>query len=502
MPSDEDIPIDIYYNKLLDWLIDRRHCNLKWQENVSSIREKINFAMQDMPPNKEITSLLSGTYINYFHCKQIIELLKECGEGNTNFFGQYSSKRMKDWQDIIQLYTHESVYLAESANMLIRNVNFEIPALKRQIGKCQQIQRDCSRKINECTTNSAYFMDKYKTICKQIGIKGTNVRKELLEQVNELPGIFGSITGKLKEISDVLNFYRAFVKFITQSEFVVVENICSMIHFLMVYGNVTVYQWKTGEVPSKVIDSIKSVDMDEMIKLSEGSFTQEDNQEEIDWGCDLNTENLEVGGEDIDWGTCEVLDNSVAAITVEEDGQDNPIGGVASGNEALNVLENTSTRNIFIDELYEVQSFLEQRVIEMSSDADMITICQFQLAPEIVQNQTKEWLLLQLSRVTSILSEMTSLKMQNLYLIQNSPRYVDRIADSLIQKLTTSENLMKQINILEERSQKAQTLQAETEPKLEVIIRKTKELQKQIEKEISVRYKDRRVNIMGEINVI
>ena len=33
--------------------------------------------------------------INYFHCVQIIGLLKQCGEGSTNFFGQYSSKRMK-----------------------------------------------------------------------------------------------------------------------------------------------------------------------------------------------------------------------------------------------------------------------------------------------------------------------------------------------------------------------------------------------------------------------
>ena len=95
MVREEDLPIDIYYNKLLDWLIDRRHCNTKWQNSASSIREKINTAIQDMPPNEEIAQLLAGTYINYFHCEKIVELLKECGEGSTNFFGQYSSQRMK-----------------------------------------------------------------------------------------------------------------------------------------------------------------------------------------------------------------------------------------------------------------------------------------------------------------------------------------------------------------------------------------------------------------------
>ena len=45
----------------LDWLIDRRHCQLKWQDSASVIREKINTAIQDMPPNEEITELLSGS---------------------------------------------------------------------------------------------------------------------------------------------------------------------------------------------------------------------------------------------------------------------------------------------------------------------------------------------------------------------------------------------------------------------------------------------------------
>ena len=44
-----------------DWLLDRRHCNLKWQSAVKVIREKINAAIQDMPENEEIKQLLSGS---------------------------------------------------------------------------------------------------------------------------------------------------------------------------------------------------------------------------------------------------------------------------------------------------------------------------------------------------------------------------------------------------------------------------------------------------------
>lgn len=45
----------------IDWLVDRRHCNLKWQSLVLTIREKINAAIQDMPESQEIAQLLSGS---------------------------------------------------------------------------------------------------------------------------------------------------------------------------------------------------------------------------------------------------------------------------------------------------------------------------------------------------------------------------------------------------------------------------------------------------------
>lgn len=45
----------------VDWLVDRRHCNLKWQSLVLTIREKINAAIQDMPESEEIARLLSGS---------------------------------------------------------------------------------------------------------------------------------------------------------------------------------------------------------------------------------------------------------------------------------------------------------------------------------------------------------------------------------------------------------------------------------------------------------
>uniref|UniRef100_A0A8C0HLD9 CDK5 regulatory subunit associated protein 3 n=1 Tax=Buteo japonicus TaxID=224669 RepID=A0A8C0HLD9_9AVES len=100
-----------------DWLVDRRHCNLKWQSQVLVIREKINAAIQDMPENEEIKQLLAGAYLHYFHCLRIVEILKGTEASTKNLFGRYSSQRMKDWQEIVSLYEKENTYLGKAARL-------------------------------------------------------------------------------------------------------------------------------------------------------------------------------------------------------------------------------------------------------------------------------------------------------------------------------------------------------------------------------------------------
>lgn len=114
--------------------------NKEWQKNVLAVREKINNAIQDMPAHDDIASLLSGSYINYFHCQKIIEILKETEADTKNLFGRYGSQRMKDWQDVVKSYEKENLYLAEAAQMLVRNISYEIPGLKKQIAKEEQLQ--------------------------------------------------------------------------------------------------------------------------------------------------------------------------------------------------------------------------------------------------------------------------------------------------------------------------------------------------------------------------
>ena len=88
-----------------------------------------------MPEHPEIRELLSGTNINFFHCLKIVDILKETEKDTKNFFGQYGSQRMSDWREILRMYERDNIYLAESAQLLIQAVAYELPGLKRQIAK-------------------------------------------------------------------------------------------------------------------------------------------------------------------------------------------------------------------------------------------------------------------------------------------------------------------------------------------------------------------------------
>lgn len=58
----------------------------------------------------------------------------------------------------------------------------------------------------------------------------------------------------------------------------------------------------------------------------------------------------------------------------------------------------------------------------MSEEADILSVSQFQLAPAILQGQTKEKMLSLVSALQHLTGRLTSLRMQHLFMILASPR--------------------------------------------------------------------------------
>lgn len=520
MSSLENLPIDIHFNKLLDWLINRRHCIQEWPARAVVIREKINEALTDMPQNPQILELLEGTHINYFHCKKIIELLKKDEEsGKKNVFGQYSSQRMKDWSEVIKLYEKDGVYFGETAQMLARNVNYEVPALKKQIAKCQQIKKECERKQTDYTSKAEELRKKYDATCKQMGIEGKKIKTELAALVQDLPAQFHQISEAASKLSKSVQYYDEFVDFVTKRSEEKRDSL-PMLKYIMENGNTTTYQWRTGQKPEVIEEAKVFIDTSEENEV--GQVT-----DDIDWGDPgAMTESA------IDFG--DEIDFNMADITVEtggtEEGDQNPdtgvtghdsdsngidwtdvvivdkpdAEGVAKGEDAMSLLDNPRTRTLFIDDLMELEAFLMQRLFELDSDSaggDVLSSSQMQDAPSSLQLQSPV-VTKMVSQVRDVIAAFSTVKMHHLLSIRNSPRYVDRLKETLKQMLSLADKMVFLEKQMVVKYKDADSELREIQPKLELVIKRTKEMQKQMESEISNRYKDRVVNIMGEINTM
>ncbi|NWI69694.1 CK5P3 protein, partial [Todus mexicanus] len=493
------VPIDIQTGKLLDWLVDRRHCNLKWQSQVLTIRQKVDAAIQDMPENEEIKQLLAGAYLHYFHCLRIVEILKGTEASTKNLFGRYSSQRMKDWQEIVSLYEKENTYLAELASLLVRSISYEIPSLRKQIGRCQQAQQDFARREEECQLRAAELRERFFASCKQYGIAGDNVRQELLELVKDLPALLSQIAAGAGALSEAIELYQACTEFVCESS---AEPVVPMVRYVGERGNTTVYEWRTGQQPLRVERPAAEEVPKEQPKedtIDWGDFTLEPpgvadggaQSQEIDWGITVEPDPQQADG--IDWGDGE---GEEVQITVLEAGTEVP-EGVACGSDALTLLENTETRSQFIDELMELELFLSQRLVEMEEEADVVALSQFQLAPAVLQGQSSARVGSLLATARELLRQLCTRSMQHLFMILASPRYVDRVSELLRHKLRQAELLLAKKDAMSQKRQEALAEQAALEPKLDRLLEKTKELQKLIEADVSKRYNGRPVNLMG-----
>ncbi|XP_011901719.1 PREDICTED: CDK5 regulatory subunit-associated protein 3 isoform X2 [Cercocebus atys] len=410
---------------------------------------------------------------------------------------------MKDWQEIIALYEKDNTYLVELSSLLVRNVNYEIPSLKKQIAKCQQLQQEYSRKEEECQAGAAEMREQFYHSCKQYGITGENVRGELLALVKDLPSQLAEIGAAAQQsLREAIDVYQASVGFVCDSP---TEEVLPMLRFVQKRGNSTVYEWRTGIEPS-VVERPHLEELPEQIAedaIDWGDFGVEAVSEGtdsgisaeaagIDWGVFLESDSKDPGGDRIDWG-----DDAVALqITVLEAGTQAP-EGVARGPDALTLLEYTETRNQFLDELMELEIFLAQRAVELSEEADVLSVSQFQLAPAILQGQTKEKMVTMVSVLDNLIGKLTNLQLQHLFMILASPRYVDRVTEFLQQKLKQSQLLALKKELMVQKQQEALGEQAALEPKLDLLLEKSKELQKLIEADISKRYSRRPVNLMG-----
>jgi len=511
--NEQNVPIDIAVRKLQDWLISRRICSRDWHDKVVQIRANIGAAMQDMPENEAIRELLVGTHINYFHCLKIIDILKETEKDSKNFFGQYGSKRMKDWKQIVSDYEADSIYLSEAGQILTQNVVYELPGLKKHCQKLDALQAECDKKEENAIKRITELEEEFRKQCKDIGIEGVKLKTEIMSLARHLPETYSSIAADARQLDPACILYQNFVQERTVDDEVGPNlKVLETLRFLIEQGNVTTYEWKYGEKPLSVEEPLMQFDDDDAemelvtnnaavdeIDFGEDNVIDFDEAEDngIDFGDDIDD-----NGE-IDFGDTEIVeypDNDdridfdietidTSSIVIEEAGLQ---GGVARDEEARSLLDNRRTRAIIIDDLEELAGFLQQRLVETESEHMKFTI-----SAGGHQNHDPQTLKKMMALVDSVSCRLTEAKIQQLQTIRDSPVYADRVVETLKKKQKLKVKVLSSIDGLKERRQQ---LAAEKEEELNHIAtlnQSTKLLKKQIETDISGRYKGRTVIISG-----
>ncbi|EDV55386.1 CDK5RAP3-like protein [Drosophila erecta] len=503
--NESEIPIDIHTLKLQDWLISRRIVPKNVQQETREIHKKISSALQDMPSNEQLIKLLARTNINYYHVKEIIEILKKTEKDTKSVFGTYGSQRMKDWQEISRLYEKNATYLAETAQIFVRNVNYEIPGVRKQMAKLEQQADESQKRAHDLNKPETQLLAEHSALLEQLGVKGDNLHAEFVQVLAGLPDLYAKSLADIAKIQPGIDLY---------AEVSGNKQALPILNHLVEFGNTTVYQYIHKEAPLAVEEPPIR------LNLSEGIASKDDNAvAEIDFGTDDNGgtsstvsgEIIDYGdlaendGGNIDWGIESAPTDAVEinfdipveeyGIVVEGTGMD---GGTAKGDQAYTLLDSPNYRDRFLDEIYELESFLRMRIYELKqleSSSDIM----FSLMDNIATHDGESIRKI-LASVEKIIQQTADEQTRHLFQLKHSPKYANLLATKLQQMTKAVEKLRATREALKTRTIELREQRQELNPVLEELIAQTRTLQSHIEKDISKRYKNRVVNLMGGVN--
>ncbi|XP_060207912.1 CDK5RAP3-like protein [Lycium barbarum] len=560
MQKEDDIrnlPIDIAFARLGEWLVDRKRIPGDWRKRLAAIRAKITASFASLPKDADPyfhTLHIEG--IGYLEAKKIYEILLKSTPESRNIFGRLSGDAGV-WEAIVRAYEKEYIFLGEAAQIMVQNVNYEIPYHKKQIQKTQQQLAELERKEADIKRNAALSASKYVEACQELGLQGINVRSELLGTATKsLPSTFNSILEVLNgdSVSRAIEFYSDFVKDAhtekDKTVAVVLPNLRSARErppSIDVSVSPEVLEVMNAQAGYSGLNQM-TVETDIAADGIDWDITLDSSQ--IDWDIGAVEETEENGN---GMGPYEMVnasdilssprnDDVKSHQTSREEGflapevsaseiswdisVDNPqvdvIEADSSQNNAaeLHSLQNNLTadsvtihdrsplleteyRNKILDDLFEVKAFLNQRLIELRNEDTTSLQHQVQaVAPLVLQQYSSDIIQTMLSDVSSAISLLTNRKTRDMIMILNSRRFLDRLVNTLEEKKCQEAKLKDGLKDLSIRRMELQNSMSSSWPKQEAALGKTRELKKLCESTLSSMFDGRPVNIIGEINTL
>lgn len=147
-------------------------------------------------------------------------------------------------------------------------------------------------------------------------------------------------------------------------------------------------------------------------------------------------------------------------------------GGVAKDVEAFNLLDSPQYRDTFLDELYELESFLKMRLYELQSN-DKVHVISMSLLDGFTDHDLKT-INEMLAIVDDIINSISTSLIMQLHQIKHSPKYVDILTNKLRQKLRGIEKFKRNQVTLKEKSVELKQQASDLRPNLVKMTEQTK----------------------------
>lgn len=223
--ADPTLPIDINLDKCIEWLESRDKIPKKlWQAELQVIEKRIKSAKNVLP--EKMKELFKETAVDYWATKRIISMLAQAktdsGESLHSMFGGYSDKGLQEWDGIRKAYDKKNIYLAESARILMRNVNYDIPALKKRMMDCDKQASELIRKHKDSEQQAKKCLQEYEASCQHFRVQqGEDLKAGIVGSTKRLPSMFADLLedakrGQLKKAAD---FYKVFTMYTLKASY-------------------------------------------------------------------------------------------------------------------------------------------------------------------------------------------------------------------------------------------------------------------------------------------